>query len=76
MRNMEYHNLSFDKRISENIKNYSLHKLYDLERIKEYLARLSALCGAEYLLTTGMAPLQCVRRDLEGKFPMLQHVLE
>ncbi|MCM1102482.1 MAG: diguanylate cyclase [Clostridium sp.] len=48
---MDYHNLSFDERISENIKNYSLQKLYDMERMTAYLAQLSSLCGAEYLLT-------------------------
>ena len=48
---MDYHNLSFDKRIGENIKKYSLEALYDLERMKEYLTRLSLVCHAAYLLT-------------------------
>lgn len=69
MRNMEYHNLSFDKRISENIKNYSLHKLYDLERIKEYLARLSTLCGAEYLLTDRHGAIAVRSEGFSGEVP-------
>lgn len=48
---MDFHHISFDKRISENIKNYSLQKLYDMNRMEAYLSQLSSLCGAEYLLT-------------------------
>lgn len=51
VQDMDFHNLSFDKRIGENIKKYGLEKLYDIERMKAYLTQLASFCGAAYLLT-------------------------
>lgn len=69
MRSMEYHNLSFDKRIGENIKNYSLQKLYDLEKMKTYLTRLSAFCGAEFLLTDRHGGIEAQSDGYQGGVP-------
>lgn len=48
---MAYKTVSFEKRIKENIKNYSLHNLYPIEILTEYLKSLKAVTGFEFLLT-------------------------
>ncbi len=48
---MEYHKVSFEQRVKENIKNYSLDNLYDTAGMKAYLDDLCALTGAAYLVT-------------------------
>lgn len=66
---MDFHNISFDKRIGENIKNYSLHKLYDMEQMEAYLTRLSAACGAAYLLTDRHGGIAAKSKDYQGEVP-------
>lgn len=43
--------LSFDTRIKNNIKNYSLDTIYDSKQVGEYLRHLSRLLGIELMLT-------------------------
>ena len=40
---MSYQTIPFDKRIKENIRNYSLSHLYDMEMVKGYLANLAKM---------------------------------
>ncbi|MBO5209563.1 MAG: diguanylate cyclase [Lachnospiraceae bacterium] len=48
---MEYNSVSFEKRMKENIKNYALDNLYDINSLTEYLKAVGAALGAELLLT-------------------------
>ncbi len=48
---MEYHNVSFEKRIKENIKNYALDNLYHINSLTEYLKAVAAITETEILLT-------------------------
>lgn len=48
---MAYNNMSFDKRLDENIKNYQLDTLYDGRYVSDFLKRLARLCGIELLFT-------------------------
>lgn len=48
---MTYAKIPFEKRIKENIKNYSLKNLYDMDLLQEYLKCLARTVGAELLLT-------------------------
>ena len=48
---MGYGSISLEKRIKENIKNYSLGQLLDLPIVQKELENLAALTGAEFLLT-------------------------
>ena len=48
---MGYGSISLEKRIKENIKNYSLGQLLDLTIVQKQLESLNELTGAEFLLT-------------------------
>ncbi len=48
---MEYGAVPFEKRIRENIKNYAMDNLYPVDSLREHLKSLSAMTGAELLLT-------------------------
>lgn len=48
---MSYHEVSFEKRIKENIKNYAVKNLYAMEMLKEFLQSLADAYGMEILLT-------------------------
>ncbi|MCM1134127.1 MAG: GGDEF domain-containing protein [Clostridium sp.] len=48
---MGYNAIPYDKRIKENIKNYALSNLYNMEVVKRYLGSLSEALGISLLLT-------------------------
>lgn len=48
---MAYGSISLEKRIKDNIKNYSLGQLLDLPIVQKELEGLNKLAGAEFLLT-------------------------
>lgn len=48
---MAYGSVSLEKRIKNNVKNYSLGQLLDLTIVQKQLENLAELTGAEFLLT-------------------------
>ena len=48
---MGYGSSSLEKRIKENIKDYTLGQLLDMPVVQKQLETLAALTGAEFLLT-------------------------
>lgn len=48
---MSYQTIPFDKRIKENIRNYSLAHLYNMEMVKDYLGNLARILELNILLT-------------------------
>lgn len=48
---MGYREVSFEKRIKENIKNYAIKNLYAMDMLAEYLQVLADAYGIELLLT-------------------------
>lgn len=48
---MGYEAVSYDKRIKENIRNYTLSNLYDMEMIKKYFLNLAEMLEINILLT-------------------------
>ncbi len=48
---MKYGDVPFEQRIKENIRNYSLDNLYDMNTLTSYLKAFAALTGLELLLT-------------------------
>lgn len=48
---MGYDAIPYHKRIKENIRNYSLSNLYDMEVIKKYLSNLAEILEVNILLT-------------------------
>lgn len=48
---MGYKTIPYDKRIKENIRNYSLSNLYDMEMVKKYLSNLAEVLELNILLT-------------------------
>ncbi len=48
---MSYHTIPYEKRIKENIRNYTLSNLFDIEMVKEYLEKLAQLLEINILLT-------------------------
>lgn len=48
---MGYKTVSYEKRIKENIKNYDLSNLYDMELIKRYLENIAEILEIHILLT-------------------------
>lgn len=48
---MGYDAIPYEKRIKENIRNYSLSNLYNMESIKKYLSNLAEVFGIDLLLT-------------------------
>lgn len=48
---MKYQKIPYEKRIKENIRNYALSNLYDMEEVKAYLENLATLLEVSFLLT-------------------------
>ncbi len=48
---MDYNIVSYEKRIKENIKNYAIRNLYEMNLLTEYLEALAEEYGMELLLT-------------------------
>lgn len=48
---MGYQSIPYDKRIKENIKNYSLDHLYNMETVRSYLQNLADMLEINILLT-------------------------
>ena len=48
---MSYEAIPYDKRIKENIRNYTLANLYDMEIVKRYLTNLAEMLEINILLT-------------------------
>ncbi|MCR5594799.1 MAG: GGDEF domain-containing protein [Lachnospiraceae bacterium] len=48
---MAYNTMSFDERLSENIKNYSLDTLYDENEVMRLIKHLARFAGVELMLT-------------------------
>ncbi len=48
---MGYDTIPYEKRVKENIRNYSLSNLYDMEIVKKYLSDLAGVLGINILLT-------------------------
>lgn len=48
---MSYQTIPYDKRIKENIRNYALSNLYDMELVKSYLENLAGMLEINILLT-------------------------
>lgn len=48
---MGYEAIPYEKRIKDNIRNYSLSNLYDMEMVKKYLMNLAELLEINILLT-------------------------
>lgn len=48
---MGYAEIPYDKRIKENIRNYTLSNLYDMEIVKKYLTNLAEMLEINVLLT-------------------------
>lgn len=48
---MGYKTIPYDKRIKENIRNYTLSNLYDMEMVKKYLTNLAQVLEINILLT-------------------------
>ncbi len=48
---MGYDSIPYEKRIKENIRNYSLSNLYDMEIVKKYFFNLGKVLGINILLT-------------------------
>lgn len=48
---MGYNAIPYDKRIKENIRNYTLANLYDMETVKRYLTNLAEMLEINILLT-------------------------
>ncbi len=48
---MGYGEIPYDKRVKENIRNYSLSNLYDMEIVRKYLTNISRMLDLNILLT-------------------------
>lgn len=48
---MGYQSIPYDKRVKENIRNYSFSNLYHMDTVKEYLKNLAKAVGISILLT-------------------------
>lgn len=48
---MAYETVPYDKRIKENIRNYTLSNLFDMEIVKKYLSNLAQMLEINVLLT-------------------------
>ena len=48
---MGYDSIPYEKRVKENIRNYSLGNLYDMEIMKSYLSNLAQVLEINILLT-------------------------
>ena len=48
---MGYDTIPYEKRMKENIRNYTLSNLYDMEIVKRYLSNLAEVLKLNVLLT-------------------------
>ena len=48
---MGYQSIPYDKRVKENIRNYSFSNLYHMDTVKEYLKNLAKAVEISILLT-------------------------
>ena len=48
---MGYHAIPYDKRIKDNIRNYSLANLFEMEMIRKHLTTLAEMLEINILLT-------------------------
>lgn len=60
---MGYEAIPYEKRIKDNIRNYALSNLYDMESIKKYLMNLAELLEINILLTDRNGEKQIVIGD-------------
>lgn len=60
---MGYHAVPYEKRIKENIRNYSFSALYDMESIRSYLKNLAKMLEVSILLTDRHGEKQIVIGD-------------
>lgn len=51
---MGYDAIPYEKRIKENIKNYSLSTLYDMNVLQNYLENLAKMLDVSFCLPIGM----------------------
>ncbi len=64
---MGYGSVSLEKRIRENIKDYTLGQLLDIPVVQQQLETLGALTGAEFLLTRRHGEPVCIVGDWPGE---------
>ena len=60
---MSYEAIPYDKRIKENIRNYTLANLYDMEIVKRYLTNLAEMLEINILLTDRHGEMEIVIGD-------------
>lgn len=60
---MGYEAIPYEKRIKDNIRNYSLSNLYDMEMIKKYLMNLADMLEINVLLTDRQGEKEIVVGD-------------
>lgn len=60
---MGYDAIPYEKRIKENIRNYSLSNLYDMESVKKYLSNLAQTFQINILLTDRQGEKEIVIGD-------------
>ena len=66
---MSYNEVSFEKRLKENIKNYAIKNLYVMDMLAEYLQVLADTYGMELLLTDRHGETALAIGDFEGFEP-------
>ncbi len=66
---MSYNEVSFEKRLKENIKNYAIKNLYVMDMLAEYLQVLADVYGMELLLTDRHGETALAIGDFEGFEP-------
>ncbi len=69
---MDFYKGSFEQRVKENIKNYSLDKLFDTAAVKACLDDLTALTNAAYLLTDRDGAAAARSEGYEGPLPNVE----
>lgn len=71
---MGYEAIPYEKRIKDNIRNYSLSNLYDMEMIKKYLINLADMLEINVLLTDRHGEKEIVIGDgFLGFHPQVEH---
>lgn len=66
---MDYNVVSFEKRMKENIKNYAIRNLYNLDTLTEYLKAIAQEYGMELLLTDRHGEKAVILGDFDGFEP-------
>lgn len=61
--------VSLEKRIKENIKNYSLEQLFNMETLSAYLEEISAISGLDFLLVDRHGEKEVCIGDFSGFYP-------